>query len=74
MQLKEALPNQSAGPLAKLLGLLLTAIAVSQGATFWFGVLSRWSNLRGTGPVPATSVQQTKENKADRVEVVRAGS
>jgi hypothetical protein len=74
MQLQEALPNQSAGPLAKLLGLILTAIAVSQGAPFWFDIISKLSNPRGTGTVPPTSVQQTKENKADRVEVVRAGS
>jgi hypothetical protein len=72
MQLKAALPNQSAGPLAKLLGLILTAIAVSQGAPFWFDLLSKLSNPRGTGAVPATSMEQTKENKADRVEVVRA--
>ena len=74
MQLKEALPNQNAGPLAKLLGLILTAIAVSQGAPFWFDLLSKLSNPRGSGGVPATSVEQSKENKADRVEVVRAGS
>ena len=74
MQLKEPLSNQSAGPLAKLLGLLLTAVAVSQGAPFWFDLISKLSNPRGSGAVPPTSVEQTKENKTDRVEVVRAGS
>jgi hypothetical protein len=74
LQLTEAASNQSAGPLAKLLGLLFTAVAISQGAPFWFDLLSKLSNPRSSGAVPATSVEQTKENKADRVEVVRAGS
>lgn len=64
IQLKEALPNQSAGPLAKLLGLLLTAIAVSQGAPFWFDVLSRVANPRSTGAAPET----TKEKRIEKLE------
>jgi len=62
IQLKAALPNQSAGPLAKLLGLLLTAVAISQGAPFWFDLLSRLTNPRGSGPVPAPSQEKTKQN------------
>ncbi len=61
IQLKEALPNQSAGPLAKLLGLLLTAVAVSQGAPFWFDLLSKVSNPRGSGAVPAPSSEKKTE-------------
>jgi hypothetical protein len=38
--------------LSKLLGLLGTAVAVSFGAPFWFDMLSRVTNLRGTGPKP----------------------
>lgn len=36
----------------KILGFLLTTFAVSLGAPFWFGVLSKLVNIRGTGPVP----------------------
>jgi hypothetical protein len=35
--------------LGKLAGLLLTAIALSFGAPFWFDVLSRLARLRGSG-------------------------
>jgi len=60
IQLKEPVANQSAGPLAKLLGLLLTALAISQGAPFWFDLLSKVSNQRGSGPAPATSEEKAK--------------
>lgn len=36
----------------KLFGLALTAIALSLGAPFWFDLLSKFMNLRGTGPKP----------------------
>ena len=39
----------------KLLGLVLTAIALSLGAPFWFDLLSKFMNLRGTGPKPERS-------------------
>jgi hypothetical protein len=61
IQLKEPVANQSAGPLAKLLGLLLTALAISQGAPFWFDLLSKVSNQRGSGPAPATREEKAKE-------------
>jgi hypothetical protein len=64
LQLKEPLPNQSAGPLAKLIGLLLTALAISQGASFWFDLLSKVSNSRSTGAVPATS----QEHRMEKIE------
>jgi hypothetical protein len=38
--------------LALLAGWLLTAIAISLGAPFWFGALSKLSNLRTTGAKP----------------------
>lgn len=37
----------------KLVGLWLTAIALSLGAPFWFDVLSQFMNLRGSGDKPA---------------------
>jgi hypothetical protein len=36
----------------KVLGILLTALAARQGAPFWFDVLKRVVNLRGTGANP----------------------
>lgn len=43
----------------KLLGLLLTSLAVSLGAPFWFDVLSRLTSLRATGGKPPKSDQAT---------------
>ncbi|MBV8530972.1 MAG: hypothetical protein JO104_06615 [Candidatus Eremiobacteraeota bacterium] len=39
----------------KILGILLTAIALSLGAPFWFDTLSRFMNVRASGPPPAKS-------------------
>ncbi|MBL8703967.1 MAG: hypothetical protein JNM30_03945 [Rhodospirillales bacterium] len=36
----------------KVLGWLITAFAVSQGAPFWFDLMNRFVNLRGAGPKP----------------------
>jgi len=36
------------------IGCALTAVAVSFGAPFWFDLLQRFVNLRGTGPAPDT--------------------
>jgi len=36
----------------KLMGILLTALAARQGAPFWFDILKRVVNLRGTGANP----------------------
>jgi hypothetical protein len=38
--------------LAKLLGLLITGIALSLGAPFWFDTLNRFINIRGAGRAP----------------------
>ena len=67
----EAVPNQSAGPLAKFLGLILTAIAVSQGAPFWFELLSKLTNPRGSGPVPPPSQPIEKIEAKGKAEIVR---
>jgi hypothetical protein len=39
--------------LLKLFGILITAGATAQGAPFWFDILKKLVNLRGTGPNPA---------------------
>jgi hypothetical protein len=38
--------------LSKILGWLLTAGALSLGAPFWFDVLSKFINIRGSGDKP----------------------
>jgi hypothetical protein len=40
------------GMLAKLVGLLMTGLALSLGAPFWFDVLTRFVNVRGSGIKP----------------------
>ncbi len=47
-----------AGWATKLLGLLLTGAAAAQGAPFWFDILKKFINVRGTGlkPEDATPV------------------
>jgi hypothetical protein len=42
----------------KVIGLLLTALAVSLGAPFWFDLLSKFMTVRGTG-LPPPKTQQT---------------
>jgi hypothetical protein len=51
----ERIPNTSWGWAWKLLGLLVSALAVSLGAPFWFDTLSTFMNVRGAGKVPPTS-------------------
>jgi hypothetical protein len=46
-------PDRSTNLFVKLLGIIITAIAARQGAPFWFDVLKRAVNLRGTGANPA---------------------
>ena len=51
----QEIPNHTLGVIAKLIGLLLTAAALSLGAPFWFDLLSKFMRVRGTGPPPAPS-------------------
>lgn len=46
-------PDPSTNIFVKLFGIALTAIAARQGAPFWFDILKRIVNLRGTGANPA---------------------
>ncbi len=45
--------EDSTNILLKLFGILITAGATAQGAPFWFDLLKKLVNLRGTGPNPA---------------------
>jgi hypothetical protein len=49
-------PATPVGWILRLLGWLLSGFAIAQGAPFWFDLLNRFTNLRGTGkrPEPAT--------------------
>jgi hypothetical protein len=41
--------------LSKLAGLLVTVFAIMMGAPFWFDVLNKISNMRGSGAKPPDS-------------------
>jgi hypothetical protein len=45
----------------KIIGLLLTVLAVSLGAPFWFDILSRVSKIRSTGATPADEAQKVEK-------------
>jgi len=45
-------PAWGAGALWKVLGIVLTVLALMLGTPFWFDVLSRIANLRAAGPKP----------------------
>jgi len=51
----KGVPDGFGGWVAKIGGLILTALAVSLGAPFWFDLLSRVSSLRASGRKPASS-------------------
>ena len=50
----EKLPNSDIEWVKSILGWVLTAAAVSLGAPFWFHVLGRVANIRGSGGQTAT--------------------
>jgi hypothetical protein len=45
-------PNGFIEWLLKLIGLLLTAVAASLGAPFWFDILNKFMNVRAVGASP----------------------
>ena len=49
------------GWILKVLGILFTAVAVSLGAPFWFDLLNKFTNLRGSGAAPQ---RKTSEGSA----------
>ena len=44
----------------KIVGLIVTVLAIMMGAPFWFDVLNKISNLRGSGAKPASSTDDKK--------------
>lgn len=53
----KSLPSDIGGWALKIIGLSLTAIAVSLGAPFWFDVLNKLINIRSAGKQPERSHQ-----------------
>lgn len=52
-----SIPSTWDGWLKKVMGLILTALAVALGAPFWFDILKKLVNLRGSGPPPQEGKQ-----------------
>ena len=61
-------PNQTGG-LVTLIGWILTALAVSLGAPFWFDLLNKFISLRQAGPVPEEDRNKNKTSgiKPDKI-------
>lgn len=51
--------NPYQNPKNQLLGWLITALALSLGSTFWFDLLNRFIQLRGTGPKPQSDASNS---------------
>lgn len=52
---EKTLPDGVSQWIWKVMGLIFTSLAVSLGAPFWFDLLNKFVNLRGTGTVPEKS-------------------
>jgi hypothetical protein len=53
--------------LKKIIGLLITILAVALGSPFWFDVLSKLSNLRSSGKKPEPSDEEKTKNETGEV-------
>lgn len=60
----QAWPVGPLGYASKLVGLLLTGLAVSLGGGFWFNLLGRFLQLRGTGPRVSPKTGESEGNGA----------
>jgi hypothetical protein len=56
-------PDKGYGWLLKVLGIFLTALAVSQGAPFWFDVLNKFIVIRSTVKPHEKSPEQPSKDK-----------
>ncbi len=53
----------SFSPLRRLIGWMISGLAISMGAPFWFELLGKIMNVRNTGPKPAsTTKKQSSDN------------
>ena len=60
------IPGQTSPFFRKLAGLIITGLAVSLGAPFWFDLLKKISNIRGAGAAPAPAAGAAPQ-KADTI-------
>lgn len=58
-----AVPSSSGGWALKIIGLMITTIAVSLGAPFWFDVLNKMINIRSAGKQPERTTQEKDQPK-----------
>ena len=57
----DRVPHSLLEVVLKILGLLLTAGALTLGSAFWFDLLNKVTNFRASGPPPARSTSQNAE-------------
>lgn len=60
-------PLDGAAVLAKFMGILFTALATMQGAPFWFDMLKKLVNIRGTGANPAEKPANSSPTEREKV-------
>lgn len=53
-----------ADALLKIIGIILTALAISLGAPFWFDLMQKLVDIRGAGKKPTTQVEKDIANAA----------
>ena len=58
-----AVPSSGGGWALKIIGLMITTIAASLGAPFWFDVLNRMINIRSAGKQPERTAQEKDQPK-----------
>ena len=56
-------PSTTGGWVAKVVGLLLTGFAISQGSQIWFDLMNHLLNLRSSALQPASEEQAGKDKK-----------
>jgi hypothetical protein len=67
-------PDSAGSWVIALVGWLLTAVALSMGAPFWFDLLGRVARLRSSGVRPPTSLPPSAEAEPVDGDEVQAGS
>jgi hypothetical protein len=55
---QDEVPLGGAGWIQRIIGWMLTAVAVSLGAPFWFDLLNRFMNLRNSVKAPDEAAQK----------------
>jgi hypothetical protein len=56
-------PSTPGGWVSKVIGLILTGFAISQGSQIWFDLMNRLINLRAAGLKPEPEEKETKKEE-----------